>query len=107
MQRFRLPSDALQLPFELPQFVTRKAREYFVHRRNVRSKDWRDNALSTSCQSNDANPAVLRALDAADQAFGDKPIDRPHSRRGHGRIFTYKRADSTGAPAPIQWKHTQ
>jgi hypothetical protein len=43
--RFSLPSDALELLFELSQFIRRQIREDFLHRRNVLLKNWRDDAF--------------------------------------------------------------
>ena len=43
--RFSLPSDALELLFELSQFIRRQIREYFLYRRNVLLKNGRDDAF--------------------------------------------------------------
>ena len=58
-ERFGLFSHALQLLFELPQFVTRKACKHFLQCRHVRAENWRDDGFSARGQSHDANPAVL------------------------------------------------
>ena len=74
-ERFGLFSHALQLLFELSQFVTRKSCKHFLHRLDVRAENWRDDGFSAGGQSNDTNPAVLGAFGTAHQAFGDKSVD--------------------------------
>src|SRR5260221_10727731 len=64
-QRFRLSSYALQLLFELTDFVTRKACKHFLQCRHVRAVNWRKDGFSARGQCHDTNPAVLGALGTA------------------------------------------
>src|SRR5947207_2631284 len=48
-QRFGLSTDALQVLLELSQIFARESREYFLHRLNVPSEDWRNDGFSAAC----------------------------------------------------------
>ena len=50
-ERFGLFSHALQLLFELSQFVTRKSCKHFLHCLDVRAENWRDDGFSAGVKA--------------------------------------------------------